>query len=460
MKRFLSVLMAVSLAASLLVGCGGSASTDTNEPAADTGASSADNSTEDSGDAQTESIVTEPVTMDMTFADGDETFRSEVNRIVDDFNNTYPDITITITPGDGGSYDEFLKTKDSVGEFPDIEEMRDAPQYVRAGKIAPLSDDVKDLFLSTVEFDGASYVAPYAGGNTMGVIYNKKYFEENGLEIPKTYDEFIALCDKIKELGDMSPLVIGGSDIFHIGFLYDVAYTNNIGLKDPDFIAECYAGDKTFADDNFKAVLSDMSTLLNYGQDGWASTPDAQITTFFVNNMSAMMYSGTHMFNSIEEADPEFEYGWFPMPSPDGSINLFGGGTAQGWALSAEAAQDPNKQAAFDAFMKFFFSEAEYGELCEKMAAVPTTKVMPSMNVSEQYQAVLDALESADSIHLMWNTEVGNRELPPDFRNFTYKTCIEVAQGSRDIDSACEELQNTWNVALQDFNPVKGVGVE
>ena len=60
----------------------------------------------------------------------------------------------------------------------------------------------------------------------------------------------------------------------------------------------------------------------------------------------------------------------------------------------------------------------------------------------------------------MWNQEVGNRELPPDFRNFALKTCIEVAQGSRDIDSASAELQKTWNVALQSFNPTTGLGVE
>ena len=67
---------------------------------------------------------------------------------------------------------------------------------------------------------------------------------------------------------------------------------------------------------------------------------------------------------------------------------------------------------------------------------------------------------AADYTHLMWNQEVGNRELPPDFRNFTFKTCIEVAQGSRDVASASSELQKTWNVALQSFNPTTGLGVE
>ena len=42
----------------------------------------------------------------------------------------------------------------------------------------------------------------------------------------------------------------------------------------------------------------------------------------------------------------------------------------------------------------------------------------------------------------------------------TFIIFIEVAQGSRDVASASSELQKTWNVALQSFNPTTGLGVE
>lgn len=454
MKKALSAAMAAGMTAVMLAGCGSSASSaaESTAPAESTSAASTE--------AAAESVVSAPTALSFVFADGDDNFKTEMNKIVDNFNAANPDITITIEPGDGGSYSEFLKTKDSVGEFPDMMEMRDTAMYVRAGKVAPLSDDIKALFTSTVEFDGVTYTAPMSGANTMGIMYNKKYFADNGLEIPKTWDEFIALCQTIKDEGDMSPLVVGGSDVWHIGFLYDLCYANDVLESDPDFIEECYKGEKDFSDPNYQKAVTDLAEVLSFAQDGWASTPDAQITTFFVNDMSAMMFSGTHMFGQINEAAPDFDYGWFAVPDRDGKINLLGGGTAGGWALSAEAAKDPDKQAAFDAFCKYFFSSDVYGEYCEQMAAIPTTVETPKMNSSEQFQAVLDALSAADYTHLMWNQEVGNRELPPDFRNFTFKTCIEVAQGSRDIDSASSELQKTWNVALQSFNPTTGLGVE
>lgn len=449
MKKILALALAACMV--LTTACGAQTA---NSASADNSVSSA------ASQAASSAIVTAPTKLTFIFADGDENYKSEMNRVVDAFNAAYPDITIEIQPGDGGSYSEFLKTKDSVGEFPDMMEMRDAAQYVRAGKIAPLSDEIVSLFNTTVQFEGVTYTAPFSGANTMGIMYNKKYFTENGLAVPKTYDEFISLCKAIKDKGDMAPLVVGGSDIWHLGFLYDVCYANNVLVSDADFIEHCYQGSKNMSDDAMKGTMTDLAELLSYAQEGWASTPDAQITTFFVNDMAAMMFSGTHMFKQIQDADPNFEYGWFAIPSRDGTYNLYGGGTAQGWALSAESAKDANKKAAFEAFCRFFFAKDNYKIYCETMAALPTTADVPNLDVSEQFQAVLDAVIGAQKLHLMWNNEIGSKELPPDFRNFTYKTCIEVAQGTRTIDSACAELQKTWDVASQSFNPVTGVGIQ
>lgn len=83
-----------------------------------------------------------------------------MNSVVEKFNAAYPDITVTIEPGNGGAYSEFLKTKDSVGEFPDVMEMRDTAVYVRAGKLEPLPDDIVNLFKTTTAFAGKVYSAP------------------------------------------------------------------------------------------------------------------------------------------------------------------------------------------------------------------------------------------------------------------------------------------------------------
>lgn len=454
-KKALAMFLSAVTVMSMLAGCGGTQDKGEAKEEKETSAK-----TEGEAETSEDSVVTEPTELTLIFADGDEGFKEVMNNLVQKFNETYPDITVTIEPGNGGAYSEFLKTKDSVGEFPDIMEMRDTAMYVRAGKLEPLSEEITSLFTSTMEFDGNVYTAPMAGENTNGIIYNKKYFEENGLKEPTTYDEFIELCQTIEEKGDMDPLVVGGQDIWHMGFWFHKAYNDQVLSQDPDFIKHCYEGTKDFSDDSIKETFEELEEIMQYAQDGWTSTPDAQITTFLVSDMAAMMYSGTHMFGQIASADPDFEMGWFPVPSPDGKTRLVGGAGVGGLSISAESAKDPNKKAAAEEFIKFFYAPENYKAYCERMSMVPTTVDKPELDVMPVFQEVIDATEAADDLAPMWNGRTGENELPPDFRNFAYKTLVEVLQGTRDIDSACEEMNKTWKTSMENFNPVTGVGIE
>lgn len=249
-RSVMSVILCAAMAGTMLAGCGNSAgnaaATTTAAKEAGEEKTTAESSAADTTEEAGKSIVTAPTELTYIFADGDEGAKAAMNEIVKRFNDTYSDITVKIEPGNGGAYNEFLKTKESVGEFPDIMEMRDTAVYERAGMLAALPDDITSLFKSTMQFDGATYTAPLAGENTNGIIYNKKYFDDNGLQEPKTYDEFIALCKTIKEKGDMAPLVVGGQDIWHMGFWFNKAYNDQVMSQDPDFIKHCYDGSKNF----------------------------------------------------------------------------------------------------------------------------------------------------------------------------------------------------------------------
>ena len=448
-KKVIAAMLAGAMVLGTLTGCGNGSETggEDNSGQASGQDSGSDQASDESGAGGSTELT-------FIFADGDEGAKESMNEIVNRFNEANPDITVTIEPGNGGAYSEFLKTKDSVGELPDVMEMRDTAVYVRADKLEPLSDEIVSLFKTTTDFDGKVYTAPLAGENTNGIIYNKKYFDDNKLEEPATYDEFIELCEAIQEKGDMAPLVVGGQDIWHMGFLYHKAYNDQVLSQDPDFIEHCYDGSKDFSDETMKKTFEELQEIFQYAQDGWSSTPDAQITTFLVNDMAAMMYSGTHMFSQIQSADPDFEIGWFAVPSPDGKLRLVGGGGAGGLAISSESAKDPNKKAAAEEFIRFFFAPENYVVYCDTLNFIPTTVAGIDSNAAPILQEVIEATRDADDLGPMWNVRVGDNELPPDFRNFTYKTVVEVVQGQRDIDSACEELNKTWKVSAESFNPL------
>lgn len=400
-------------------------------------------------------IVSKPTELSFVFADGDETGKTAMINMVNRFNEQYEDITIHIKPGNGNAYDEILKTLESVGEFPDILETFNVDSFVRAGMLAELPEDINALFINSVRIDGKVYTAPWSNNNTLGIIYNKKYFNTNGLKEPQTYEEFMELCRQIQEIGDISPLVVGGQDLWHIGFWFHKIYSDQVTNLDPDFIMHCYEGSKDFSDVTFKHVLEEMQEILKYAQPEWASTPDAKVASYLVQEKAVMLYSGGHMLSTIQDMNPDFEMGWFAVPSPDGKLRMTGGASANGFGISAEAAQDPDKKAAAEEFIRFFFAKENYKYYCDALDIIPTTVDAPQRQYSKLTKEMMEALASADEIAPMWNNETGNRELPPDFRNSTYKILIEVLQGKMDIDSACEEVNKMWKISTRNFNPLK-----
>lgn len=460
MKKVLSILLVLSLTVSLFAGCSN------DEQGQETAnASSGESASTDSTNAsdETEEAEVEPLEITLVFADGDAAAKESIYEIVDNYNESQKEFFVNIEAGNGGAYDEFLKTKESVGEFPDIVELRNPAQYVRADMIAPLTDEVNDLFTTTTDFYGEFYAAPLSAQIPQGIMYNKDYFEENDInENPQNWDEFIAICEQIQELGDLSPLVVGGNDLWHMGFWFSKIYTDEIITENPSFIANMYEGETTWSETpEARETFEKMEELFQYVDEGWGSTPDAMITTFLVTDMAAMMYSGTWMFSQIEEADPDFNMGWFPVPDEEGRLNMVGGAGTGGWALSKEALEaDPRMQEAFDSFVKFFFSPEQYGIYTGALNLIPATKADPIMETTEIYDVVMDAVRKADLYMPMWNGRVGYDELPPDYRNFTYKVVVEVLQGSRSIDEALTELDKQWKISTQDFNPVTGEGLQ
>lgn len=131
------------------------------------------------------------------------------NKLVEKFEAENPNIRVTISaPPDATTV---LKTKLVKGDVPDIISMsadrsyadfvdanilEDLDGLVDIDKINPVYNEMmKDL---EIEERQGIYGVPYAL-NASGVIYNKDIFKELNLEIPKTWDEFLSVAQKVKD---------------------------------------------------------------------------------------------------------------------------------------------------------------------------------------------------------------------------------------------------------------------
>ena len=78
-----------------------------------------------------------------------------------------------------------------------LDDVFDGENYAGTGT---LRDDITDGILSSTKCapygDDEIYLAPFNSG-PQGLIYNKTFFDENNLEVPKTWDEFFTLGDTL-----------------------------------------------------------------------------------------------------------------------------------------------------------------------------------------------------------------------------------------------------------------------
>ena len=90
--------------------------------------------------------------------------------------------------------------------------------YARTGKVAALDayydkykwENVNTFYRGRNSYQGKIYAVPMEQ-DLMGVYYNRDLFKKLGLEVPKTYAEFKAVAEKVKEAG-LIPIAFGNKD--------------------------------------------------------------------------------------------------------------------------------------------------------------------------------------------------------------------------------------------------------
>ncbi len=389
----------------------------------------------------------------VTYATGDTTTKEAVHSIIEKFNKSQSDYKIQENLSiSTGAYLDSLKTLNASGQMPDFFECRDVPVFVRAGMLAPLPEDLLPLFSSTIKVYGTTYTAPFVAAYPHMILYNKTLFEKYGInENPKTYSEFLQICEDIKAKTGIAPMAAGVADIWHIGFLFNYYLANYATGNDPDFVAKLYTGEAKFNTPEMIDAMTRLQYLFqNDMEKGFMSTKESQLVSLLVGEKAAMVFTGSWTISSILEADPDFKIGFFPIPDDNGNVLLQGGAQAQGWALTAEAAKDPEKVEGFKAFIRFFMADENYREFLSVTNAFPTKDIEYSS--TELMDAILEMNNKYDKL-LIWNVGVGANELPPSYRNWTYKKVQEMLTGKLTPEQLVKDMDAEWAVATRDFNP-------
>lgn len=168
-----------------------------------------------------------------------------------------------------------------------------------------------------------------------GVLYNKTFFEENSLEVPETWEGFMALCDQIKELGVM-PLYEGINGTWHTqSWVYGL--TPKMYEEKADFVEYLNESkDNKFADIAcFTEGLTQLGEFLSAKDDNGEPkyyTNDGQAEDWFgsytalQNREAAMMFTYSAYPAELAANGATDEFGMFPVPLLDNKAAVSNGG--------------------------------------------------------------------------------------------------------------------------------------
>ncbi|MBN2983105.1 ABC transporter substrate-binding protein [Cohnella algarum] len=441
--QMIALLLALSLA---LAACGGG----NDNGSASSGSSGSPSA--GSGGSESPSDPNKEVEFTIGYATGDPATKQAIADSIKAFTEANPHINIVdVSEGTTSSYLDWLKTKDAVGEFPDLVEMRDTQLFADAGKIVELPQDLVDLFETVPEVDGKKYNAPLTLTAPQGIIYSKKAYADAGVtELPKTYGEFLDIQEKLKATG-MTPIVVGGKDIFHMGFWLNKFLIDEVYVHDPDWNSKRTAKQVSFTDEGPVKAMTDYKELFRkYVDKGFLSTADNQTASILVSGKAAQLFSGPWMFTQIAEADPSFEFGFYALPDEEGKVNVLGLPTPAGWSLSAEAAKDADKLEAMKAFVRFFFSPEQYAAYLKTANGIPSTKEKVTYESTPQMQTVLELMADPNvTKSLAINNWWGENLIPPQFRNWYYKLMQELVLEDGDVVEYMKKADAEYDAQVQ-----------
>ena len=296
-------------------------------------ASSSDTSTGSDGSSSgDQGSSSEPIELSV-LVDNTENSINTVEGLGQAFTAQNPNITINVEtrPG-GGEGDNIVKTRLATGEMTDLfwynsgsllQALNPTETLVDLSD-QPFMDRVNSAFVAGVSAGDGVYGAPTQTAMGGGILYNKSIYEELGLEIPVTWDEFMANNAAIDAAG-YDPVIQTYGDTWTSQLLVLADY-HNVEQQSPGWADSFTANEAKFADT--PAAKQGFERLEELNEAGYFNS-DAATITFGEGLAKLALGEGAHYpmltfavadLSAIEGADIE-DIGFFAQPGDSAETN-------------------------------------------------------------------------------------------------------------------------------------------
>lgn len=381
-KKVLSILLAAVMATAMMAGCGGKE--------------------EDTSTGEKKETENKTVSI-MGWYDEDD-MEGVINAVNEQLDGAY---TLEYTYVALSDYNNVLGTQLASGEGPDIVlDGAEFPARVKAGNVEEITDkdyvkEFSEAGLSLASKDGKVYGIPSYGWFS-GMWYNKDILSECNVEVPKTFDEFVASCEKIQAAGHQAMgFGLADADTAQaslMGYLENSFYHNNSDNSDGiDFDAKFAAGEATL-DGNINDCVKKWYTLIEKKiitpEMLGISNQDA-LNTFKAGDV-AFFNGGPWQYTEIKEAGVNF--GLMPQLSESGENVFTGGGPAASLGINVNAANKEGAEKTLEAFASVEVQQA----FIDANPGSPSYRKGVETELPDEYAEIAECVE-AGNIAVNWD---------------------------------------------------------
>ncbi|MEA4899644.1 ABC transporter substrate-binding protein [Bacillota bacterium Meth-B3] len=233
-------------------------------------------------------------------------------------------VTIVFEPTQSSQYNSVLRLQLDSGTGPDLYYSRSyatGEELYTAGFSMDCSDvaGVKDNFAATslepwTAADGKLFAVPFAAVS-QPIYYNKTIFADNGItELPQTYEEFIAMCQKLKD---------NGVTVFANGIAsnWDILECVLLGMI-PNYIdskgrVAYETKEKKFNDPQFVEILEDFAKLVPFLPESFEAIDNDNANVYFGMGNAAMLIDGSWSCGPLKD-EYDTDWGTMTFPAPAG----------------------------------------------------------------------------------------------------------------------------------------------
>ena len=431
-KKFISALLCAIMATGLVTGCGSSSS--------DSGANNSDGKTV---------IKVFSNLPDRTSGQG---YIEQM--LFDQYMEENPDIIIETEELDDESYKTKFKAYASGSDMPDLINVWGQPSFldevIDAGLIAELNpDDYADYGFIDGSLEGFSKDGKLYGlarnTDVMAFYYNKQIFEDNGVEVPTTYDELLEACKIFNDAG-IIPVSMDGSDKWPASIYINALYQQYDGAAATTDVREAVqSGD--YSNENWQKALDLFKKTVDAGmfQTGFETTDYGTSMNLFTNGQAAMFYMGSWEMSMATNQDIPDEIreniGVFNMPTVEGGKGNANMITAWNGGGHAVTANSKVKDEAIK-LLNYMYEPENWSKLCWEngvcMSAQNFSDYLTGNETSLQLEFV-DMVNNSTNITGVTFNDLGTNE----FKTVSEDSTIEFAIGQLSAEEFLKKMSDT-----------------